>query len=153
MLANNHWSNWHTSHPLNSTHVHLCLAICTPAAVQRILVRSFSLPSILPPYDVTWSRALNTGNAVSFRTSEWLNFILWSSRLLNYEMCWWVSTFWRNTLSPFTREEWLWRQPGTSVNQPNTTQCHHVTSLWAYTHYILLHTCKLNNPIIFNVTN
>lgn len=65
VLANNHWSDWHTSHPPNSTYIHFFLAICTSAAVQCILVHSFSLPSFLPPNNLTWSRALNTSNVLS----------------------------------------------------------------------------------------
>lgn len=66
MLANNYRSDWYTSHPPNCSYIHFHLAISTSAPVQCILVNSFTLPNFLPPHDLTWSRALNTGNVISY---------------------------------------------------------------------------------------
>jgi len=87
VLANNHWSNWHTTHLTNSTHVYFRLTICTPEAVQCILVHSFTLPSILPSNDFTRGRPLDTGNIISFK--------IWGLHGSSTSYCCvWILTLW-----------------------------------------------------------
>ena len=94
VLANNHWSNWLTTHPPNSNHVYFRLTICTSAAVQCILVHSFTVPSILPSHDFTRGRPLDTGNIISFKmwggssTSYWCLWVLTLQSMLGgYQCC------------------------------------------------------------------
>lgn len=87
VLANNNWSNWHTTHTPNGTHIYFCLTICTSAAVQCILAHSFTLPSILPPHDFTWGRPLDTGNIISFKIWGLMAVVL-------HIVIFWILTLW-----------------------------------------------------------